>query len=447
MPKMKDSGIEWVGQIPADWKTMKLNYASETITDYTASGSFADLAANVTYLDEEDYAMLVRTADLSAKREMANIYVNQHSYDYLRNSNLFGGEIILPNVGSVGEVYYYMPMYERATLAPNAIMIRTKGCSKYLYYLFSTKQYGSALKGLANATTQAKFNKTQLRKMKVIQPSLSEQERIASFLDRKCSEIDLLRADIEAEIETLEEYKKSVITEAVTKGLNPDVEMKDSGIEWVERIPSTWKTTKVKYLFNSGKGLGITKDNLIDEGLPVISYGQIHSKDNDGVSLAPQLLRFVDCSYKRLFPQCEVEKYDFVFADTSEDYDGCGNCVYKRDDNVVFFFFFSIDMHSKYKKDNRFLAYLFLTDDWRKQIRSYVSGVKVFSVTNKLIMNTSVVLPPEEEQRIISDYLDMKCKEINEIIQARKEQIEIFTEYKKSLIYEYVTGKKEVPNE
>ena len=121
---MKESGIEWIGEIPKDWEVRKLNAVSDTITDFVASGSFASLNENVKYLDETDYAMLIRTVDLSNKRSTKPVYINKHAYNYLSNSNLFGGEIILSNIGSVGSVFIYEPMYERASLAPNAITLR-----------------------------------------------------------------------------------------------------------------------------------------------------------------------------------------------------------------------------------------------------------------------------------------------------------------------------------
>ena len=116
-------------------------------------------------------------------------------------------------------------------------------------------------------------------------------------------------------------------------------EMNDSGIEWIDKIPIEWKTDKLKYMFSFGKGLSITKENLIDEGLPVISYGQIHAKNNSGVRVDSNLLRYVSYDYQYYYPACEVKQCDFIFADTSEDYDGCGNCVYKRDEGVLFFLY------------------------------------------------------------------------------------------------------------
>ncbi|MCI9296691.1 MAG: restriction endonuclease subunit S, partial [Lachnospiraceae bacterium] len=122
--KYKDSGKEWIGKIPEHWERRKLSSIAKRITDYVASGSFASLNENVQYLDEPDYAMLVRTVDLSGtSADALKVYVDKHSYDFLNNSNLFGGELILSNIGSVGSVFIYEPMYQRATLAPNAILI------------------------------------------------------------------------------------------------------------------------------------------------------------------------------------------------------------------------------------------------------------------------------------------------------------------------------------
>lgn len=216
-------------------------------------------------------------------------------------------------------------------------------------------------------------------------------------------------------------------------------EMKDSGIEWIPRIPSDWTTIRLKNCFTNGKGLPITKENLIESGLPVISYGQIHAKNNSGTDTDDSLLRYVDYRYQTRYPQCEVFQYDFVFADTSEDYDGCGNCVYKRDNTPLFAGYHSIILHSSYKRDNRYFAYLFKTDAWRKQLRETVSGVKVFSITQKMLMNCSVIVPPFLEQQQISDYLDAKCAEIDALTADIQAQIDTLEQYKRSVITDAVT--------
>lgn len=217
------------------------------------------------------------------------------------------------------------------------------------------------------------------------------------------------------------------------------LETKEVNLSWISEIPDDWEINRIKYLFSSGKGLSITKDNLIDEGLPVISYGQIHAKNNNGTEIDESLLRFIDFSYEKNNQNSKAEKYDFVFADTSEDYDGIGNCVYKRTDDLIFAGYHTILLRSKEKEDNRFLAYLFKTDTWRKQLREIASGVKVFSVPQRALMNASVILPPLEERSRIADYLDSECIEIDSLCEDVQREIDILNEYKKSLITEVIT--------
>lgn len=216
-------------------------------------------------------------------------------------------------------------------------------------------------------------------------------------------------------------------------------QMKDSGIDWIREIPSEWKIQKVKYLFDSGKGLSITKENLIEDGLPVISYGQIHSKTNTGVNIHNGLLRYVDFEYQKQYPKCEVKKYDFIFADTSEDYEGCGNCVYKRDDSILFAGYHSIILHSIHQQDNRYFAYLFKTDCWRKQLRQVAFGVKVFSIAQKTLINSSLLIPSYNEQQKIANFLDDKVGEIDKVISKTTKTIEDYKKYKQALITETIT--------
>ena len=216
-------------------------------------------------------------------------------------------------------------------------------------------------------------------------------------------------------------------------------EMKDSGISLAGKIPQNWEIKRLKYLFKFCKGLPITKDNLIDQGLPVISYGQIHAKTNNGVDVLPHLLRFVDFSYQTFYPLSQVMRGDFVFADTSEDYEGCGNCVYKRNDNLLFAGYHTIIAHSIIESDNRFFSYLFLTDLWRRQIRENVSGVKVFSITQKTLSNSYIILPPLTEQQRIAEFLDRECGKIDGLKADIQAQIDTLEQYKRSVITEAVT--------
>ena len=215
-------------------------------------------------------------------------------------------------------------------------------------------------------------------------------------------------------------------------------EMKDSGLKWIGQIPKGWKVNRIKYLFKTTKGLSITKENLIEEGLPVISYGQIHSKMNTGVTVDEELLRFVSFEYRK-FVSSKMEKFDFAFADTSEDYEGCGNCVYKRTDDELYGGYHVVILKSIKKEDNRYFAYLFQTDVWREQIRTKASGVKVFSVTQKIINEASVIIPPAAMQTRITTFLDAKCAEIDALTADIHTQIDTLEQYKRSVITEIVT--------
>lgn len=215
-------------------------------------------------------------------------------------------------------------------------------------------------------------------------------------------------------------------------------EMKDSGLKWIGQIPNGWEVNRIKYLFKTAKGLSVTKNNLIEDGLPVISYGQIHSKINTGVTVADELRRFVSYDYRK-YVSSKLEKFDFAFADTSEDYEGCGNCVYKRTDDELYGGYHVVILHSIKKEDNRYFAYLFQTDAWREQIRTKASGVKVFSVTQKSINEASVIIPPIEMQARISNFLDAKCAEIDALTADIQTQIDTLEQYKRSVITEAVT--------
>lgn len=440
MREMKDSGIEWIGKIPNDWKRPALKYVTDEITDFTASGSFADLAKNVKYLDFEDYAMLIRTVDLSAKRKISHIYVNKHAYNYLKKSNLHGGELILPNIGSVGAIYRYTPMYKKSTLAPNSIMIKSIN-NHYLYYLFNNSSGENALKRLSNATTQSKFNKTQLRNLKVILPTINEQNSIANFLDAKCADIDSLTGDIQKQIDILKEYKKSVITQAVTKGLDPNVEMKDSGIAWIGKIPKHWSVSKLKYLGRLQNGIS-KSHNFFGRGNPFITYGDVYN--NDKLPLQGSGLIMSTLQEQRLY---SIKRGDVFFTRTSETIEEIGfasTCI-QNVDNATFAGFLI-----RFRPINEcllpeFSRYYFRSEIHRHFFVKEMNLVTRASLGQILLGKLPVLLPAIDEQHLIVDFLDAKCAGIDAAIAGKQKQLDVLKEYKKSLIYEYVTGKKEVP--
>ena len=217
---------------------------------------------------------------------------------------------------------------------------------------------------------------------------------------------------------------------------------KDSGISWIGKIPEHWDIIPFREGFELGKGLPITKDDLIekcDNAVPVISYGQIHSKINDGTYLKEELLRYVDSKFLESNPQSLLKKDDIIFADTSEDLDGCGNCVRNTVNGNVFAGYHTVIARLKKKSMGPYLSYLFQSDKWRSQIRTTVNGVKVYSVTRGHLRRCKLFIPPIEEQKSIVAYLDKKTEQINELVAAKQKQIELLKEYKQSLIANAVT--------
>ena len=273
-------------------------------------------------------------------------------------------------------------------------------------------------------------------------PPLKTQEKIADYLDEKCGEIDATITKQKESIEKLKAYKQSLISETVTKGLDKSAPLKPSGIEWIGDIPAHWEVKRIKELFSFGKGLPISKEDLIENGVPVINYGQIHSKDNNGTSIKDSLIRYVDLNYKNTNMTSLVESGDFIFADTSEDLDGCGNCIYVDSKYPIFAGYHCIILRSIKRNSSKYLAYLFHMDAWRTQIRRNVTGVKVFSISKKILGKSYLIFPPRYEQECIVDYLHEKCNEIDAIINKKQNIIQKLDAYKKSLIFECITGKQ-----
>ena len=215
---------------------------------------------------------------------------------------------------------------------------------------------------------------------------------------------------------------------------------KDSGIAWIDMIPKGWRALPFKSIFYTEKGLNITKADLTETGVPVLSYGQIHSKQNTGTYLNEELFKFVPRSYLKTNPECLVQKGCLLIADTSEDYEGCGNAIYVDSNKTLFAGYHTIIARPyNIGRDYTYFAYLLLTDNWRQQVRSCVSGIKVYSVNQKILKQTSVLFPPLPEQEAIATYLDEKCGEIDSLISLQEEMISELQAYKQSVITEAVT--------
>lgn len=434
---MKDSGIEWIGQIPQDWETCKLKYiafidakklSENTDPDYTFE--YIDISS-VT-----DTGVIGETTELTFDKapSRARMIVNE-------------GDIIVSTVRTYLKAIAYIEFSDKYIASTGFCVISPHDIlNKYLYYQIQSEYFIQTIVCYSVGVSYPAISSNKIGNIKLLLPPSIEQQRIADNLDKKCAEIDSVIKAKEKTNELLKEVRQSIIYEAVTKGLDKNAPMKDSGIEWIGQIPQGWEVKKLRYIFAFNSGISITRAQLMDEGIPCINYGEIHSRYGFDLDISRDELKCVDFDFLEKNGSAIVKENDFVFCDTSEDIEGCGNCVYISNTNnqKILAGSHTIVAKPQIAINSRYLAYLFGTAAWRAQIRSVVSGIKVFSITQSILKTTKAIIPPTQTQNSICDYLDKKCGEIDSVINANNTIIQKLKEYKQSIIYEAVTGKTEI---
>ena len=299
---------------------------------------------------------------------------------------------------------------------------------KFMYYWLSMCKIDFLSQSIGGG--QPNISQSKIKNQFYYRPQLSEQKVIANFLDSKCSEIDAISADIQKEIEILEQFKRSIITEAVIKGLNPDAEMKDSGIEWVGNIPAHWDIHPLYYYFSERK-----KKNYLgkEQNLLSLSYGKVIRKDiNTSEGLLPDSFNGYNI----------IEPGDIVLrlTDLQNDKRSLRTGLVKEHGIITSAY---VTLKAAKEVIPEYFHYLLHAYDVMKVLYNMGNGVRQ-GLNYSELSKMHIVAPPIDEQKNIVVYLDSKCKEIESIIASKKQQLTVIDSYKKSLIYEYVTGKKEV---
>ena len=440
MTEMKDSGVAWINTIPKKWKLKKIKYALKNRNENNnpiRSKNILSLTAKqgVIPLEEKEGGGNKPKEDYSA-------YKLAYPNDIVMNSmNVLSGSVGLSKYfGCVSPVYYMLrPIDEKDDV-------------RYYNYIFQTTVFQRSLLGLGNGilmkeSDNGKLNTIRMRipldklgNLLIPVPDSSIQRKIADYLDSIIPNIDMLLADIEKQIETLQEYKKSIITEAVTKGLDPDVEMKDSGISYIGNIPKHWKVTNLKYLGKCQNGIS-KGGEYFGNGFPFVSYGDVYKNYS-----IPQNVDGLIMSTKTEQNIYSVKYGDVFFTRTSETIEeiGFASTCLKSIDNSVFAGFLIRFRPTSSDLIPEFSKFYFRSNIHRKFFVKEMNLVTRASLSQNLLGRLPVLLPPLCEQQIIAKNLEKKCAEIDGAIEEKKEQLETLEQYKKSLIYEYVTGKKEV---
>jgi len=420
MREMKNSGIEWIGKIPNNWMVIRIKdkYRFETgFTPDTSHQEYYDSCEGFEWATISDI-QLGKVA--ATKSRITPAYVSSK-----RPNSVPPGSLLYTFKLSIGQV----AQTDREIYTNEAIASFAPDCNPNLGYL----KYSSILiENNANINIYGAriLNQQLINDAYATFPPLSEQTRIATFLDTKCSEIDALMADIQVQIETLEQYKRSVIIEAVTKGLDSKVEMKDSGIEWIGNIPSHWDIHPVGCYFGERK----RKNRLGEESnLLSLSYGRVIRKDiNANGGLLPESFNTYNI----------VEENDIIIRPTDLQNDKRSlRTGLVREHGIITAAY--ICLYPLITLDSRYFHYLLHSYDVMKVFYNMGNGVRQglnYSEFAKLM----IFAPSYEEQIAIADFLEQKTSEADALIAAKKKEIETLEAYKKSLIYEYVTGKKEV---
>jgi len=441
----KDSEIEWLGQIPKHWKIESFKHIlTERNEKNTPIKTKEILSLSI---DKGVTLYAEKTTNLDRFKDDFSKYKLAHKGDLVFNSmNMIVGAVgVSDYFGCVSPVYYtyYGESNEDWSTKFYEYLFRSKIVQGVLYSLGKGLMAIDRGDGKYN-TLRLKVSRDDLRSMKLPLPPVQELTKIVQFLNNKTTKIDDAITIKEQQINLLKERKQILIHKAVTRGLDDNVTLKDSGVEWIGEIPEHWEVKRFRYVFNLGKGLTITKENLRDEGVFCVNYGEIHSKYGFEVDTNIHKLKCVEEDYLESNPKALISNGDFVFADTSEDIEGSGNFTYLKSENKIFAGYHTVVAKPKFEIESRFFAYIFESESFRNQIRTKVKGVKVYSITQSILKEPTVWFPLLKEQKEIVDYLDLGTQKIETAISLKQQEIAKLKEYKISLINGVVTGKVKV---
>ena len=415
MREMKDSGFEWIGEIPVNWEVDKLKFhlkrnEPRNPGDTVVLSLYRELG--VIPKDSRDDNHNVTSEDTSKYK-----YVQPGDFVINKMKAWQGSVAVSEYEGIVSPAYFIYKFTDDAFYR------------RYFHYLLRSC-YKDEFMRLSGGIRVGQWDlpSVALDNTAVIIPPMKEQKSIAAFLDVKCAEIDALTAYIQTQIDTLEQYKRSVITESVTKGLNPDAEMKDSGIEWIGEIPATWNIIRGKYLLKY-----LQKPVKEDDGvITCFRDGEVTLRSNrreDGFTMSDKEIGYQGIDVGDLV----VHGMDgFAGAIGISDSRGKASPVLNVMDT---------------KQNKRYIMYYLRSMAYSDVFVALATGIRVRSCDlrwNKLA-DLPYPVPNIEEQTVIVEYIDATLEKTDAVITEKKSQIETLDEYKKSLIYEYVTGKKEVP--
>jgi len=417
MREMKESGVKWIGTIPMNWEIDNPKYHFQQRKERAAQG-MTQLTAS------QKHGVITQTEYM--EKTGANIVTVQKDFDILKL--VCAGDFVIHMRSFQGGLEYSEKTGSISSAYVMLIPCETIKEPRYYKWFFKSSNYIDALSSTSNLVRDGQAMRwANFIQLPIAIPPADEQKRIADYLDKKCAEIDALVGNIQSQIDTMEQYKRSVVKETVTNGLNMDADVKDSGIQWIGTIPSHWECIRGKYLLKY-----IQKPVHTDDGvITCFRDGEVTLRSNrreDGFTVADKEIGYQGIDVGDLV----VHGMDgFAGAVGISDSRGKASPVL----NVL-----------ETDQNKRYIMYFLRSMAYSDVFLAMATGIRVRSCDlrwNKLA-ELFYPVPPLEEQNAIVEHIDAVIQKANNIIAQKKEQLAVLDEYKKSLIYEYVTGKKEV---
>lgn len=416
----KDSGIEWIGIIPKTWAIERMKGLFIERNERNCKGR--------TLLSVSQYFGIRPKSET----DIADSHIAESYDDY---KEVYQGDFVM-NIMLAWNGSYAVSEYDGMVSPAYCVFkFRKDCCKKYFHYLLRTNGYPTAFKTMSRGVIDSRLRlyPEQFYTFPVIIPSVDEQQRISDYLDAKCGEIDSLIGLQEQMIEKLKTYKQSVITEVVTKGLNPNVKLVPSGVDWIGEIPEGWKVLPIKRICRNITDGSHFSPSTAGEGKPYITVSNVYG-DEVHVEEAAKI-SFDDFS-TLVANGCQPPTGSVLLA--KDGTVGRTAVVYDNDYVVLSSLGILTPSNTVLSK---YLKYLLDSDSLQAQMQLAMAGSALRRITITKICKFVGLLPPLNEQQVIIFYLDEKCSDIDRLIEMKQQKIEKLKDYKKSVIYEAVTGK------
>ena len=435
MTRMKDSGIEWIGEVPEEWGLKPIKYLVSTPVTDGPHETPTLYDEGIPFLSAES----VKNGILDSRYKRGYISETAHKI-FSRKVSPQKNDIFIVKSGATTGNVGIVTTDEIFDIWSPLALVRTRSDlanQKFVYYFMLSDAFTKQIQNKWSFGTQQNIGMGVIEKIKLVVPSLDEQTQIANFLDKKVAQLDSVKSLLEEQIKTLEDYRQSLIYETVTKGLDKTVPLKESGIDWIGQIPEGWGVKPIKYLVSTPVTDGPHETpTLYDEGIPFLSA---ESVKNGILDFRYKRGYISETAHKIFSRKVSPQKNDIFIVKSGATTGNVG--IVNTDEIFDIWSPLALVRTRSDLANQKFIYYFMLSDAFTKQIQNKWSFGTQQNIGMGVIEKIKLVVPPLGEQTPIADFLDKKTEQINQMIAIKKEQIENINKQRQTLIYDYVTGK------